>query len=84
MKDSINIIRAWKDPIYRSTLSAEQLASIPANPAGDALNDLEAALITGGQELQQVPDFPTNSGGMFCTISGECNGGTCCNPFTSR
>jgi mersacidin/lichenicidin family type 2 lantibiotic len=28
------IIRAWKDPHYRSTLSAAELAQLPANPAG--------------------------------------------------
>jgi mersacidin/lichenicidin family type 2 lantibiotic len=84
-KNSIDVIRAWKDPIYRNTLSDEQLASIPSNPAGDALSDVEAILITGGQDqIEQRPDFPTDSGGFFCTISGECNGGSCCNPFTSN
>jgi mersacidin/lichenicidin family type 2 lantibiotic len=84
--NSVDIIRAWKDPIYRSTLSDEQLAGIPSNPAGDALSDIETAMITGGaQDFQEVPDIPPpGSEGWFCTISGECNGGFCCNPFTSR
>jgi mersacidin/lichenicidin family type 2 lantibiotic len=80
--NSIDIIRAWKDPIYRSTLSEEQLASLPANPAGESLSDIEAAMITGGQAAPS-PD-PTGSGGVICTISGECNGGFCCNPFGSN
>jgi mersacidin/lichenicidin family type 2 lantibiotic len=26
--------RAWKDPVYRATLSAEALSALPANPVG--------------------------------------------------
>lgn len=29
------IVRAWEDPEYRLTLSEEQRANLPANPAGD-------------------------------------------------
>jgi mersacidin/lichenicidin family type 2 lantibiotic len=29
-----NIIRAWKDPGYRSTLSPSQRAALPPHPAG--------------------------------------------------
>ena len=29
-----NIIRAWKDPEYRNSLSASERALLPANPAG--------------------------------------------------
>jgi len=31
---NVDIIRAWKDQDYRSSLSAEALASIPSNPVG--------------------------------------------------
>jgi mersacidin/lichenicidin family type 2 lantibiotic len=31
---SKNIVRAWKGPDYRSTLSASELASLPAHPSG--------------------------------------------------
>ena len=83
---SIDIIRAWKDPEYRSGLSPEELASIPVNPAGEALSDIEAAMITAGysqlEEPQEVPPF--GSEGWLCTVSGECSPtGQCCNPFTS-
>jgi mersacidin/lichenicidin family type 2 lantibiotic len=30
----IDVIRAWKDDGYRRSLSAEQLAQLPAHPAG--------------------------------------------------
>ena len=29
-----DIIRAWKDPVYRATLGARELAQLPPNPAG--------------------------------------------------
>ena len=30
----IDIVKAWKDPNYRASLSPEQLAAVPENPAG--------------------------------------------------
>jgi len=33
---AIDIPRAWKDPEYRKTLTAEELASLPPHPAGPA------------------------------------------------
>jgi mersacidin/lichenicidin family type 2 lantibiotic len=32
---TIDVIRAWKDEDYRRSLSAEQLAQLPAHPSGD-------------------------------------------------
>jgi mersacidin/lichenicidin family type 2 lantibiotic len=29
-----DVIRAWKDPLYRATLSPEDLARLPSHPAG--------------------------------------------------
>jgi mersacidin/lichenicidin family type 2 lantibiotic len=29
-----DVIRAWKDPVYRATLTPEQIASLPEHPAG--------------------------------------------------
>ena len=29
-----DVIRAWKDPRYRASLTADQLAQLPAHPAG--------------------------------------------------
>jgi mersacidin/lichenicidin family type 2 lantibiotic len=33
---AVDIARAWKDPEYRKTLTPEELASLPENPAGKA------------------------------------------------
>ncbi|MEV4417477.1 mersacidin/lichenicidin family type 2 lantibiotic [Catellatospora sp. NPDC049609] len=30
----MNIVKAWKDPDYRATLSEEQLAGLPVHPCG--------------------------------------------------
>ena len=45
----VDIARAWKDPEYRKTLTPEELASVPKNPAGDrelTLDDLKT--LAGG------------------------------------
>ena len=43
------IIRAWKDPAYRNSLSEAERAALPANPAG-AIELSEAGLskVAGG------------------------------------
>jgi mersacidin/lichenicidin family type 2 lantibiotic len=33
---AIDVARAWKDSEYRKTLTPEELASLPPNPAGPA------------------------------------------------
>ncbi|MFV8750616.1 mersacidin/lichenicidin family type 2 lantibiotic [Nannocystaceae bacterium ST9] len=38
--DNATIVRAWKDPMFRATLTPEQLASLPPNPAGPAYTEL--------------------------------------------
>lgn len=44
-----NIIRAWKDEDYRSTLSEAELAALPANPAGLVeVSDDDLNAMTGG------------------------------------
>jgi len=43
------IIRAWKDETYRKSLSAEQRAALPENPAGVIdLTDADMEAIVGG------------------------------------
>jgi mersacidin/lichenicidin family type 2 lantibiotic len=42
-----NIIRIWKDPEYRSSLSAHQNALLPPNPAG-TIDDGKLAEVAGG------------------------------------
>jgi mersacidin/lichenicidin family type 2 lantibiotic len=45
------IVRAWKDPRYRASLSAEQRAALPDFPSGKPITELEESelgLATGG------------------------------------
>jgi mersacidin/lichenicidin family type 2 lantibiotic len=51
-----DLIRAWKDPMYRSTLGAAELGALPAHPAGiielrdDDLRSAGGAVITTARE----------------------------------
>jgi mersacidin/lichenicidin family type 2 lantibiotic len=45
---AIDVVRAWKDPEYRKTLTSEELASLPANPAGASeVSDEELGEVAG-------------------------------------
>lgn len=42
----MNVIKAWKDPIYRASLSTKERESLPAHPAGNielSDNELDSA-----------------------------------------
>ena len=46
---STNIVKAWKDETYRLSLSADELAALPMNPAGLLeLDDTDLAFVAGG------------------------------------
>lgn len=50
-----DVVRAWKDPKYRQSLSAAEQAELPPNPAGAMeLTDEQLGQVSGG-----VP-FPTS------------------------
>lgn len=49
-----NIIKAWKNPAYRATLSAAERAALPANPAGTIeLADEAVGHVAGGAAPQK-------------------------------
>lgn len=51
-----HIIQAWKNPAYRNSLSSEERAALPANPAGSveiAAEDL--GKIAGGRPREPKP-----------------------------
>jgi len=48
----IDVVRAWKDPMYRAGLGAEELASLPAHPSGLVeLSDGELKAASGVEGL---------------------------------
>jgi mersacidin/lichenicidin family type 2 lantibiotic len=64
-----NIIRAWRDPEYRSSLNAYQRAMLPANPAG-TIDDGKLAEVAGGSlPLSVLFHCPPDSWKFPCTIS---------------
>ena len=45
------IIRAWEDPEFRSSLSEDELASLPEHPAGSIeLTDAELSAVVGSAQ----------------------------------
>jgi mersacidin/lichenicidin family type 2 lantibiotic len=67
-----DIVRAWKDPEFRARLTAEERASLPANPAGLAsLSDEELGQVSGGA-------LPSPS--WWDPSVWQRNGGCCKNP----
>jgi mersacidin/lichenicidin family type 2 lantibiotic len=75
---NLDIIRAWKDEEYRSSLSETELAQLPKNPVGMVeLSDDELDLAAGGrteilmsmgccQGITSHCDSPTQCG-TICT-----------------
>ncbi len=56
------IIRAWMDPEFRASLSAEERAALPESPAGSSLAELDEhhlASVVGGLigPDQNITDF---------------------------
>jgi len=60
---SVDVVRAWKDPQYRRSLSRDQQAQLPESPAGEveirtqALTDASGA----GETMVQTTAW-------FCTL----------------
>ena len=66
---TLQIVRAWKDETYRRSLTQEQLADLPAHPAGEIEFERgPVAAKTNGAKCQT----PTTTG--ICTIY--------CSPYT--
>lgn len=63
-----NIIRAWKDEEYRSTLTDDELAAIPTNPAGPI--ELQSGVL---REISGGGDIEPYATAMILTM-GCCSG----------
>ncbi len=76
---NVDVIRAWKDEEYRNSLSDEQRALLPDNPAGLVeLDDSELAGIEGGTSLPCISAITAVT--KLLTCSFNCNtvfNGTC-------
>ena len=55
--DRNDVIRAWKDPLYRASLSREEQAVLPAHPAGlIELREEDLKSVSGGIALTTAID----------------------------
>ena len=64
------IVRAWKDPTFRATLSDEEQAALPENPAGAIeLTDDELDMVAGGSYSRS--NSRSRSPGGACTSRGR-------------
>ncbi len=72
----IDIVRAWKDEEYRNSLSSEEQAMLPANPAGSLeLSDAELESVHGakGGDVNTNALLCVQSVLIYCfTINGNC------------
>lgn len=77
---NVDIIRAWKDEAYRLSLSDEERAALPENPAGMIeLTDLDLAEVAGGNYIE-----PTDAHSCIGSCSSSCRNTNCgCNGFIS-
>lgn len=79
-----SIIKAWKNPEYRKSLSASQRASLPPNPAGAmALSDDELERAVGGASIIHISCFCTFSGDDCPKYTEIDYGGACTVPCTT-
>ena len=72
-------IRSWKDPMYRTGLSAADAATLPENPAGLVeLSDAELMELTGGSTILivitviSIVIFVTTVRSNSCPPTGPC------------
>ncbi|MDJ0800587.1 MAG: mersacidin/lichenicidin family type 2 lantibiotic [Calothrix sp. MO_167.B12] len=68
-----DIIRAWKDPEYRNSLSEEQRSQLPENPAGVIkLSDEEMSTVAGGIDIQWGITYNTIDPFFTACPKGSC------------
>jgi len=75
------IIRAWKDSEYRSTLSERDLSLLPPSPVGLVELSDEILVLASGGAGSIGPDGPISivrtTDGVCCTWDAGCSDETC-------
>jgi mersacidin/lichenicidin family type 2 lantibiotic len=70
---AVDIVRAWKDPEYRKTLTPEELASLPENPAGKPeLTADDLANVVGGAAVIGERSSEPEGTYVCCTGPSSC------------
>lgn len=61
MEEPVDIARAWKDEEYRNSLTPQQLAQLPPNPAGEVeMSDEDLDNVSGGLAVCITSKPPIN------------------------
>ncbi|WPB81257.1 mersacidin/lichenicidin family type 2 lantibiotic [Archangium violaceum] len=55
------IVRAWKDPAYRASLSDKERASLPESPSGRAMTELEDDELLGISGGRPPPNYSVDT-----------------------
>jgi mersacidin/lichenicidin family type 2 lantibiotic len=66
----VDLVRAWKDPVYRASLTAEERAGLAAHPAGILDLDEEQLKLTAGAQYRTT--FRTCTEYTFSQSLGCC------------
>ena len=71
-------VQAWKNPEFRRSLSAAELAELPANPAGESsLSSDQLASVSGGSSWVCIGSATAVSA-LFCNGTNGVNSIGCC------
>lgn len=65
------IVRAWKEPRYRRSLSEAERSAVPAHPAGMielSMAELETVAGAGCSAMTRVCNTATGSCNCYCTL----------------
>jgi mersacidin/lichenicidin family type 2 lantibiotic len=65
------IVRAWKDPKFRASLTSEERAALPESPSGRSMMELDEAEllgIVGGRPQVLEPNTGCTDGQPTCGI----------------
>lgn len=66
--NSHDIVRSWKDPRYRRSLSAQQLQTLPEHPAGAAMLTDQELKAASGLTCDE-DEFAVVTTSIFCTTT---------------
>lgn len=65
---NLNVVRSWKDPRYRRTLSIQQLHRLPQHPAGSAMLTDQELKAASGLTCNE-DEFTAITTAIFCTTT---------------
>jgi mersacidin/lichenicidin family type 2 lantibiotic len=62
----LDVVRSWKDPRYRRSLSTQQLQTLPDHPAGPAILTDQELKVAGGLAVDEDISIPLTTA-IDCT-----------------